>query len=54
MNPDYIEIYADEEIPEDYEVILTTDEIPVDYTEEADAEAAEGFVYSLRLAGALE
>lgn len=54
MNPDYIKIYADEEIPEDYGVILVTDEIPADYTEEIDAEAAEQLVYSLEWAGALE
>jgi hypothetical protein len=47
-----VQIYEDSE-PEVYGFILPTDEIPVDYTEEMDAEAVEGFMYSLKWAGAI-
>jgi hypothetical protein len=44
-----VQIYEDSE-PEVYGFILPTDDIPVDYTEE---EAVEGFMYSLKWAGAI-
>ena len=49
MNLDYIEIYADEELP-DYGLILDIPEPPEDYTEEVDAEAAVQFLASVEWA----